>query len=154
MKLELKRKLEIALSSYLPHKVKMCQRIMRWVGMEEKEVTYGEGQIFSYIGSNTPYVVWDSGRGGISETFLSDFTPESGYKLIIRPLSDLTKEILKDYYTQLMDGDLESVIKDTLKYPLNQSYTFTQYLLKNHYDIFGLIESGLAISYNDIKTKE
>lgn len=29
-------------------------------------------------------------------------------------------------------------------------YMVIRYLLKNHYDIFGLIEKGLAISYNDL----
>lgn len=82
------------LAPYLPYEIEMCRRIKRWHKTEIKEidVTYGRGKIQSYIGSNTPYLRWAADEGS-SETFIEDFTSVSDYFLILRPLSDLTKEI-------------------------------------------------------------
>ena len=72
-------------------------------------------------------------------------------KPILRPLSDLSKDMLSKYYKHLMADDLDKIIEDTIAWPLNQSYTFTQKLLEWHFDIFWLIEKNLAIDINTIK---
>ena len=83
-------------------------------------------------------------------------------KPILRPLSDLTKEIevnginmnplvnLKiQGYNLNFDDDFtfEDFINGNF---LNNSYGFIQLLLCWHFDIYGLIEKGLAIDINTI----
>lgn len=90
------------------------------------------------------------------------------YKPILRPLSDLIKEVnsfLSVPYLDLMN-DLHSDLKVYLedngelfiidKCNLNMfhiSYTrvFDDFLLEHHFDVFGLIEKGLAIDINTLK---
>jgi hypothetical protein len=88
-------------------------------------------------------------------------------KPILRPLSDLTKEIevngkkfvpydyfLNDTENDWFEGNIwmrylfEGNI-DKLEIGFIPYYVI-QKLLQLHFDIFGLIEKGLAISYNDI----
>lgn len=83
-------------------------------------------------------------------------------KPILRPLSDLTKEIEhnggkfvpldwfdKEYAPLGCSHEemKEHFLKDTLK---NLSYSIVQKLLEWHFDIFGLIEKGEAIDINTI----
>jgi hypothetical protein len=115
---------------------------------------YGSSEIWILFGIDRSYkgeifVNLENGQEG-NENFYREASMFE-HSLILHPLSDLTKEKLSKYYTQLMDGDLERCIKDTLEYPLNQSYTFIQYLLSEHYDIFGLIKEDLAIDINTLK---
>lgn len=71
------------------------------------------------------------------------------FKPILRPLSDLTRKELEqegfdshiDYLTYENKGS-----DWTLKAPFNM----VQYLLKKHFDIYNLIESGLAIDINTL----
>lgn len=79
------------------------------------------------------------------------------HKLILRPLSDLTKEIthngetfvpmdvLFDLFAQtdLLDFDIDEI--------LNQPYQIIQKLLEWHFDISGLIKKGLAIDINTLE---
>jgi hypothetical protein len=68
---------------------------------------------------------------------------------ILRPLSDITRKELElegfeshiDYLTYENKGS-----DWTLKAPFNM----VQYLLSKHFDIFGLIEKGLAIDINNL----
>lgn len=66
----------------------------------------------------------------------------SEIKPILKPLSDLTKEILNkfNFIRVPQVGD------DVGKY----SYEFSLYCFENHYDFFFLIEKGLAISYKEL----
>jgi hypothetical protein len=87
-------------------------------------------------------------------------------KPILRPLSDLTEGFLKDI-KKMMLVDFEYIDKDSIQsihFPTgNISITsihyeiveecplgFYNYLLKNHFDVFGLIEKGLAIDINTL----
>src|SRR6478736_9984112 len=79
------------------------------------------------------------------------------FKPILRPLSDLTKEIevngekfvpldeLWKYhnFSAMRWGDIET---DPTRYP----YTIVEKLLEWHFDIHGLIEKGLAIDINTL----
>ena len=75
-------------------------------------------------------------------------------KPILRPLSDLLKNEFENVYKNQIDYesiehlselDCESFLT------CNFSYEFWQSLFKNHFDVFGLIEKGLAIDINTIK---
>lgn len=85
---------------------------------------------------------------------------DSQHEILLRPLSDLTKEIEPIKQASLGSKYLnfrgESAQK-TLSY-LNGSYDkipygLMQLLLEDHYDVFGLIEQGLAIDMNTLKEK-
>lgn len=94
-------------------------------------------------------------------TCLDDPFP-STFKPILRPLSDLTKEIEidgKKFIPRelLMGGMSESYVSGLHKYDciLAQALTYLswQQLFEWHFDVFGLIPAGLAININDIKSK-
>jgi len=67
-------------------------------------------------------------------------------KPILRPLSDLMEEIEGKEALIYIIGS--NTISQGVK---NLPYYKIVILLKNHYDIFGLIEKGLAIDINTIK---
>ncbi len=77
-------------------------------------------------------------------------------KLILKPLSDLkygnhTIELGGIFNQHNADNLIEALINDT-----NHSMSWREwleakrYLLKNHFDIFGLIDAGLAVDINTI----
>lgn len=88
-------------------------------------------------------------------------------KPILRPLSDLTKEIEvneerfvpieriinerdcdAEYdFIEALEDDINSMDEKILFAP----YSVMDKFLEWHFDVFGLIEKGLAISYNDLK---
>lgn len=96
-------------------------------------------------------------------------------KLILRPLSDLTKSIthngetfvpiekLKDYYNSLPDSFVEKLLfvewdgqftlfgleEDPLEVAM--PYSMYQKVFEWHFDVFGLIESGEAIDINTLE---
>lgn len=85
------------------------------------------------------------------------------FKPILRPMSDLKKDInhkgekitpiywLEEQYFNL---DLHEQAKELIKDPrwVNQSdYMLICHLIEWHFDVFGLIEKGLAIDINTIK---
>lgn len=91
------------------------------------------------------------------------------FKPILRPLSDLTKEIkngtikfipaevlfsvdnseLEEFRTY---GKIPEYWKDSLKVkPLYYDFYQVQLLFEWHFDVFGLIEKGLAIDINNLK---
>lgn len=94
-------------------------------------------------------------------------------KLILRPLSDLTKEIEHNGKKLIPYTELDKIKKDVEFYrPINfnspiellintgdysqeidlyDGYLIIQKLLEWHFDIFGLIESGKAIDINTLK---
>jgi hypothetical protein len=67
-------------------------------------------------------------------------------KPILRPLSDLTKEIedFGDYNNEFKDEFIQDI-----KFKTN-SYGSMVKLFKLHYDVFGLIDAGLAIDINTL----
>lgn len=84
------------------------------------------------------------------------------YKPILRPLSDLTKEIevngerfvLSDrlYYDFDRHGLNGFDFRDIEKTPLEYPFNIVQKLFEWHFDVFGLIEQGLAIDINKLKS--
>lgn len=98
----------------------------------------------------------DSGRGFL----LSEIKP------ILRPLSDLTKEIKhngekfvplerlrKEYSGFYFESNPELLIKSkntSMYISLNWINEFHKLLFEWHFDVFGLIEKGLAININTI----
>ncbi len=95
---------------------------------------------------------WEKQYGSIS--------PSCHYKLILRPISDLKKDIIHNgekynfweymfiptYERKL----LETWIQDNKSYLGDSiSYLIINELIEHHFDIFNLIEEGVAVSYND-----
>ncbi|TFD96702.1 hypothetical protein E2605_07735 [Dysgonomonas capnocytophagoides] len=91
--------------------------------------------------------------------------PVTGIKLLLHPLSDLYKEIdgeipadilfPKEYYSLIdfyeehnRENQIKSFIKDGLNW--SDTYSFWEYLLSKHFDVFSLIDKGLAIDLNSI----
>ncbi len=81
-----------------------------------------------------------------------------GVKLVLRPLSDLNKQNILD---MLEYSDFENVyhcgnpddlifINTEDKNYLSEMLKQAEFLFKNHFDVFGLIEKGLAIDINTI----
>lgn len=56
------------------------------------------------------------------------------FKPILRPLSDIEDDEI-----------------NTPEYLQSCCYSYVQYLLEQHYDVFGLIDNGLAIDVNTIR---
>jgi hypothetical protein len=80
------------------------------------------------------------------------------YKLVLHPLSDLTDEMIEDICQRYRRSETNaeswaSSLRFLRKYggtryelPLE----FWSYLFELHFDVFGLIESGLAIDKNTL----
>ena len=131
MKLELKH-----LAPYLPYDL-MCE-------VKDQGKTKHEKLSGAYIDN--------------SYAFFDTVESEYGYdsiKPILRPLSDLPTE--KDCWNELqehcydIDENLDYICDfdgNLLKTSL--SYRAVLILTKYHFDVFGLIEEGLAISYNGL----
>ena len=136
MKPELKRKLEIALCSYLPH-----------------EVMTDNGKL---IGIEVDNTYWIQSENNIGHDFSM-----GEFKLLLHPLSDLTKgenayeEGFDEYRTHDLQGNKSECLRisNVWHSPTGLSYDRVQMLLKQHYDVFGLIEEGLAIDINTLKEK-
>lgn len=84
---------------------------------------------------------------------LKDFKP------ILLPLSDLEKEI--ELFNEINKGYMELIIDKTEKagyyiktyniYIFNENLlALNDFFFKYHFDVYGLIEKGWAINYNDI----
>ena len=93
---------------------------------------------------------------------LKCFTNGYDFKLILHPLSDLLKPCLLD--GKIPYNELEQIttgyhwtnsVANLLKYPEEVRGMWPQYILEKlfewHFDVFGLIEKGLAIDINTIK---
>lgn len=93
-----------------------------------------------------------------------DFEGTNPYKPILRPLSDMTKEIevngekfiplhkiLEEYCFDLskMDNDYILSFEDSL-INVDMSYTTAQLLLSWHFDIKNLIDKDLAVNINTL----
>lgn len=123
MKLELKH-----LSPYLPY------------GLKLRGHTHGEIVEMSEVNENNVNVK-DRGfqYGWWADMF--DVSP------ILRPLSDLKDEILCKYYVYYCS---EKGLMVKAKNELYTTLVDLNYFYKNHFDVFGLIEKGLAIDINTL----
>ena len=84
-----------------------------------------------------------------------------GHKLILKPLSYLTKDENFDLYMDLCEEigvvrceHLLLALQDNLKYAFNLQYlnALEEFMNKNHFDWkYNLIEKGLAISIDDVE---
>lgn len=140
MKLELKH-----LAGYLPYGLKCLYTHTKEVGQISNIYTIGEG--------------YDNEDIKLSINFL-----EGGhiwmYKPILRPLSDLTKEIEVNGELHQMwllapncehyDGT-QLINRNGYKFEIEElKYSTIQTMLRFHFDIFGLIENGLAVDINTL----
>jgi hypothetical protein len=144
MKLELKH-----LAPYLPYGLKMIHDFEKVRESRNKPL-----KPFITTLEGTEFVYWRT-----NEIHKYRFKP------ILRPLSDLTKEINNEKHTinfipievlQLHNNvkiDADGLVTDGKdEYGINWlSYESFQLLLQWHFDVFGLIEKGLAIDINTLK---
>lgn len=152
MKLELKH-----LTPYLPY---------RLTGMTQKRLLVVEGINYK----NELPIIWSEIEGnfkGIAQlpVYNKEFPNGSaGFKPILRPLSDLTKEveidnkkfIPKDYIEKSFNERFKPVLWDTWfedieEYRYSWPYGLIILLFQWHFDVFGLIDEGLAIDINTLK---
>lgn len=81
---------------------------------------------------------------------------ESDELPILRPLSDLTKEIEFNgekfvFMSKIKESQHHLFFREDIKNPiLSIQYSEMQKLLSWHFDVFGLIEKGLAININTL----
>lgn len=135
MKLELKH-----LAPYLPYGLK-CHCAGLWIDDDGcKPITV------VIEGLNTEMVeIHEIGRTITEEYHYIDVFP------ILHPLSDLTKEnypgIWNVYNLGLWPSESFQIIEKDIS---TSSYEFVQELVKNHFDVFGLIKAGLAIDINTL----
>jgi len=131
MKLELKH-----LCSYLPYGLMLSAEYM-WPGCKIPLV------VANYSSDM---------RNGINATEAI----ERGAKPILRPLSDLTKEIEHNgerFVPVIEWGWVEDINRfnhNYFKYRFESYWKFEQ-LINHHFDVFGLIEKGLAIDINTLE---
>ena len=110
-----------------------------------------------------------SARVEYDSSYMRDLTPSEygiarhvadNVKLVLRPLSDMTKEEAVYIKRILRDNHGIDTIKTVLKNGwhlghiganASQMFQITQYLLSKGFDLFGLIEDGLAIDASETK---
>lgn len=144
MKLTLKE-----LAPYLPYELKY-------------KVGHIENGIYTLIDLGIMYVQLISDIEG--EEVLVRSVEEATIKPILRPLSDLNKSVFYEKYNEnrvlmedhiifkrlskkdFLSGKLEAYYHLTLL----ENYEIITYLFELHFDVFGLIEQGLAIDINTI----
>ena len=171
MKLELKH-----LAPYLPYNLK-CQYLgivdinkYNSTKIDPLDINQdrGYGLKIGYLKEIHVFKKYWTAKCGIYSRGLKSFV--NGYELfpILRPLSDLTKEIEingerfvpinklhpidKLQTKEIQDNFLEWLIKDHAIYArLNDSIRVYNRLLEWHFDVFGLIEQGLAVDINTLK---
>jgi hypothetical protein len=131
------------LAAYLPYKLRIKYQERNQV------MNLGQGHSTHWIGIKS-VINWQNVNG-------------EPPKPILRPLSDLTKEIdntddliysiinelssVCDAYWEWLDSCNSVIIPDNLK---QAPYELIISLLENHYDIYGLIDDGLAIDINTL----
>lgn len=79
------------------------------------------------------------------------------WKPILRPLSDITEEEefeMTEITGLFIGSGFIKAIKENSKYVIDvrNSFEVTRYLLSKHFDLFNLIEEGLAIDKTKIKS--
>ena len=119
---------------------------------------------------------WVDDIGVCLDTILYGANAIPEYKLILRPLSDLSsynERFEESWISRLnkeciefsnadgiwLDSDLDfDLMYDRCEQPAYLSLEYASkcidWLIKNHFDLFGLIEKGLAVDINSIEGKE
>lgn len=123
---------------------------------------FKKGSIWTYAGEVDKDLYIPIGEGDLSRVFRKGSTyisiDDNGIKPILRPLSDLTKEIEingdrfrpieklygGDYYTKGMNDSISNYQH------LKNHYGFYSQLFEWHFDVFGLIDAGLAVDLNTL----
>lgn len=146
MKLELKH-----LAPYLPYKLKVKTKIGNLILCQLNNSTKWNAWFYFCRNSKNKNQLYNfnnlKNADGIGRGFLlKEITP------ILRPISDIEKEIEVngkkivplDYFSGFFDFEygIESI-----------DYKRAQKLLEWHFDIFGLIEKGLAIDINTLQNE-
>src|SRR5690606_13632168 len=94
-------------------------------------------------------VIYDSEMSAVTLTAMVN--GNEYLKPLLRPLSDLTKEIEhngeKFVPSELLNFDFSDLSQLDYEYI---PYNLATFLLEHHFDIFGLIENGLAIDINTL----
>lgn len=91
-----------------------------------------------------------------SYTFMNIVESEKGFdeiKPILRPLSDLTNnEFDESVIGNQIVGSYKTkgILKTYYHKSVLENYEIMKWLFENHFDVFGLIEKGLAININDL----
>jgi hypothetical protein len=149
------------ITPYLPYKLKCLYSHTNKIGTISKINTIGDG--------------FDNDNIKLSIDYL-DSEHIWMFKPILRPLSDLTKEIeiegekfvpidrILDNHSFVSDIHISKfrkfkiiqeqihILKDIKELGYRYcDYWFLQYLLEWHFDVFGLIEKGLAVDINTLK---
>lgn len=144
MKLELKH-----IAPYLPYGLK--GRVDKESYLQEERERIGELKTIDLADHNYELAVY--GDLGYFLCDISDFKP------ILRPLSDLMKNNEKINPMQMLSQEFDmSMIEHCF---IEQNFTpefiktfrfeVVQKLFEWHFDVFGLIEQGLAININDLQ---
>lgn len=111
-----------------------------------KEPEEIKGERIGYIKEVCYYNSYTKYRIGVKSGGLQTHYNTDRFKMILKPMSDLTKKELQDFgFTNHIDY-LTHEQEDPMKAP----YEMTEYLFKNHYDVYGLIDKKLAININDL----
>lgn len=152
------------LAPYFPYGLIMCEEVPRTNDKLETVINHDKGEFLSYLGTSEPYIVWrciyqHSKKVWFRETPINQLGKK--IKPILMPLSDLTKEHTwkgetAPYWWFVSEEDspdynLLMKFKEGELFPRELSYGLIDYLIENHFDIFGLIEKGLAIDINTLE---
>jgi len=156
------------LAPYLPYGLKFIMTsdytdefcFEDWDGKEED---YKNGAIWQYAGEidNDLYIPLSISEGEIGRVFRKESTwisiNNKGIKPILRPLSDLTKEIevngeLLIPTSYLLESTGFEIIdyKDSIDDISELPYNIISKLCEWHFDIFSLLEKKLAIDINTL----
>ena len=86
--------------------------------------------------------------------------PSQDFKPMLKPLSDLTEKEANFMWFEIISTDndcfnqddfYESVVLGSVQFLPIMVY---EYLLSKHFDVFGLIDKGLAININTLNNKQ
>ena len=127
-----------------------------------KEPDEVKGKRVGYIKEVCYYNSYTKYRIGVKSGGLQTHYDTDKFKMILRPISDLTKEIsingekfipIKEMFLPCGERELLEGWSEDNKCYVGQmlSYLPYQYLFENHFDVFNLIEQNLAIDINDLK---
>lgn len=149
MKLELKH-----LAPYLPYGLKLnykhfpgdekARRIATLTGLTKEdgiETTYDEAEYNGHSYTKGDLINWGD-RNNVHDLEV---------KPILRPLTDLTNDIVSEYFSDMLEDSLEIMLNHFSIRPLSCKYEEVQFLLEKHFDVFGLIDKGLAIDINTLE---
>jgi hypothetical protein len=116
------------LSAYFPYKVKAKFKIVN--------VTNCRSYVIGTVGE-----IADNGKITCYDTVNS--CPDK-FKLLLRPMSALDDKALSEINCDLTDQITIRDIRDKQVGYWSAPYEVIQILIKNHYDVFNLLEQGLA----------